>query len=91
MHVSYKGQHQLFHKVAPEAVMMVISNSSFSFAKKNGDLLLLNLIFMFYVQIAEIFPIRLCKVLPAYGPICHTLNPSVFASGLDRPCLGPAG
>ena len=27
----------------------------------------------------------------AYGPTCHILKPSMFASGLDRPCLGPAG
>lgn len=32
-----------------------------------------------------------CKVLLAYGPPCHILKPSMFASGLDRPRLGPAG
>ena len=32
-----------------------------------------------------------CKVLLAYGPPYHLLKPSMFASGLDRPCLGPAG
>lgn len=86
-----QGQHQLFHKVAPEAVMMVIPRQQLLVCQKKMVILLLNLIFMFYVQIAEIFQYDCVKSLPAYGPICHTLKPSVFASGLDRPCLGPLG